>query len=253
MYIDSHAHLTANEVFNDLSKVLSRAQKCSVSKIINICTDQQTLDRGIEVSKEYNWIYCAGATTPHDVEKEGASMFPIFKRAAQEGKLIAVGETGLDYFYEHSPKKLQQEFLKKYLTMASDLKLPVIIHCREAFNDLKSIICDYYPSNSILLHCFTGTEEEAFLAVEEGWMISISGIVTFKNSGALRNTVSKIPMDRLMVETDTPYLAPQSKRGLVNEPSYIGETVKMLSEVKSLSEEDIASITAANACRFFHI
>jgi TatD DNase family protein len=251
MYIDSHAHLTDSEVIGQISEVLQRARDKRVDTVINICTDVQTLKDGIELAKQYPWIYNAAATTPHDVEKEGESFFPIVKAHALAGKLVAIGETGLDYFYEHSNRAVQQEFLKRYFELALEANLPIIFHCRDAFEDLFTLADRYYKNSAALLHCFTGTMEEAKEVLARGWMISFSGIVTFKKSEALREVIKHVPLDRFVVETDTPYLAPQSKRGQKNEPSFLPETVALIAQLKGVEESLVAKASSDNAIKFF--
>ena len=212
MLIDSHAHLTSPEVLPHLDRILTRAKVAGISHILNICTDPGSLREGLLLSLNHPNIQNAGDTTPHDVLAEGESAFAHFETAVREGKLSAVGETGLDYHYEHSPKDLQQHFLKRYLHLASASHLPVIFHCRDAFSDLFAIADSEYKGKAIL-HCFTGTMQEAEEVLKRGWYLSLSGIVTFKKSETLRQVAKETPLSQLLIETDTPYLAPQSHRG----------------------------------------
>lgn len=253
MLLDSHAHLTSDGPFEDLEGILERAKKEGVDTIINICTDKLTLERGIELAEKCQWVHNTGATTPHDVEKEGGLYFPVFEKAAREGKLVAIGETGLDYHYEYSPKKQQQDFLIRYFNLALQCDLPVVIHCRDAFEDLYSIAEQEFPKGKAVLHCFTGTLEEALKGVEKGWLVSFSGIVTFKRSEELRKVAKEVPLNHIVIETDTPYLAPQSMRGKPNEPSYIRETAQTIANVKGVSLEEVAKITRNNAREFFQL
>ena len=191
------------------------------------------------------------ATTPHDVENEGEIFFPYVEKAILNNQLIAIGETGLDYFYEHSNRKCQQYFLERYLALAVSSKLPVVFHCRDAFNDLFSICDKIYAGNKALLHCFTGNLDEAKGVLDRGWFLSISGIATFKKSQELREVIKYTPMDRILIETDSPYLAPQSQRGKMNEPSFIVETARLISEVKNLEHDETIFTLAKNAELFF--
>lgn len=249
-FIDSHAHLTSPDVLPNLGPILHRGKEAQISHILNICTDPETLRQGILLSERHPYIHNAGATTPHDVAKEGESAFPLFEAAAREGKLSAIGETGLDYHYEHSPKDLQKHFLKRYLHLAGSLSLPVIFHCREAFDDLFAIADAEYKGPAIL-HCFTGTVEEAEEVLKRGWYLSLSGIVTFKKSEVLRTVAKKAPLSQLLIETDTPYLAPQSHRGQPNEPSYLPETATCIAAAKGIGVEEVARATSENAKRLF--
>ena len=157
---------------------------------------------------------------------------------------------GLDYHYDHSPRQLQQQFLRRYLALATSCKLPVIIHCRDAFEDLFRILDESYQGLGVL-HCFTGSVEEACEVVARGWYVSFSGIVTFKRSEALREAAAAVPLERILIETDAPYLAPQSRRGQQNEPAYIPEVAAVLAEVQGVSAEAIARASFDNATRLF--
>lgn len=164
---------------------------------------------------------------------------------------MALGETGLDYYYEHSPKELQKKFLIQYFHLAIQTGLPVIFHCRDAFSDLFMLGDAEYKGKPALVHCFTGTVEEAKAALDRGWSISFSGIITFKKSEALREVVKYVPLSKMLIETDAPYLAPQSKRGSLNESSFLSETAQMIAELKQVSLETVAKATSENACAFF--
>ncbi len=251
--IDSHAHLTDEPLWEDIDGVLSRSFASKVETIVNICTNQSSLERGLLLKKQRPCIYHVAATTPHDVAKEGEEFFPLVEQAAKEKKLVGIGETGLDYHYTHSPKELQKKWLIAYFHLAKELDLPIVIHCREAFSDLFALADLHYKDRPLLLHCFTGSFEEAEMALCRGWKISLSGIITFKNSLSLRETAKKLPLEHLLLETDAPYLSPQSRRGKINEPSFLNETALCLAELKSLSFEEIAFATAHNTLRFFRL
>ena len=251
MFIDSHAHLTCDKLYPEVDELLARAQEGGAEAIINICTDESSLERGLELAKRYPWVYNVGSTTPHDVATLGEKEWGLFEAAARSGSLVAIGETGLDYYYDHAPRALQQEFLKRYFELALELNLPVVIHCRDAFDDLFKIADMGYDSERLLLHCFTGTPEEARQALDRGWTISFSGIVTFKRSSELREAAALVPPERMLVETDSPYLAPQSKRGKVCEPAFALETLECLAGIKGMSGAELGRITGDNARRFF--
>ena len=257
MFIDSHAHLTSSQVFSEVDQLLARAAENKIEAIVNICTDIETLQRGVELVKRYPWVYNAAATTPHDVESEGEQVFPIMEQHALDGSLVAVGETGLDYHYQHSARDIQQHFLRKYLRLALQSKLPVIIHCREAFSDFFKILDEEYIVNGKhapgILHCFTGNYQEAQEVIKRGWYLSLSGIVTFKKSEELREVAKMVPLEQLLIETDTPYLAPQSKRGRINESSYLPEIAAAVASAKGVSLDIIAKATLNNAKTLFKI
>lgn len=257
LFTDSHAHLSSSEVLPSIEGVLGRAQKAHVGTILNICTDKKTLEQGLLLAEKYPWVYNSAATTPHDVDKEGESFFPLVVEQAKKGKLKAIGETGLDYYYTHSARDTQQYYLRKYLQLALEVNLPVVIHCREAFEDFFKILDEEYIVNGQhalgVLHCFTGTVEEAKEVIRRGWYLSLSGIVTFKKSDILREVAKIVPLDQLLIETDTPYLAPQSHRGKQNEPSYLPETAAFIASLKGVSVDEVAKQTTANVCKLLKI
>jgi TatD DNase family protein len=255
--IDSHAHLTKAETVGGIEEILQRAQAAGIQAIINICTDLETLDQGLQLAEKYPWIYNTAATTPHDVEKEGEKVFETIADHARKGHLVAIGETGLDYYYEHSNPEIQKTFLRRYLRLALECKLPVIIHCREAFKDFFQVLDEEYKVNGRhapgVLHCFTGNVEEAEQVLKRGWYLSLSGIVTFKKSEELRRVAQLVPLEQMLIETDSPYLAPQSKRGKVNEPAYLPEIAEVIAQVKGIPLIDLAKATLKNATQLFRI
>lgn len=254
MLIDSHAHLTSNALYSQIDSLLLRSQEAKVSAILNICTDSETLERGLAISKKHPKIYLAGATTPHDVQQDGQALFPLFEKHAKGGDFIAIGETGLDYYYTHSPVDLQKHYFQKYIQLAIETHIPLVIHCRDAFDDLLAILKDQYISKknaSGVLHCFTGTLEEAKNVLALGWKISFSGIITFKKSHELREIVKYVPLESILVETDSPYLAPQPYRGKTNEPSYVTYVAKCIAETKNISFEKVCSQTTKNFNELF--
>lgn len=253
MYIDSHAHLTSERLLLEADEVMERAVKASLRAVINICTDLPSLQAGLTLSQRYPQVYNAGATTPHDVEREGEVNFEAFASCARNKKFIAVGETGLDYYYEHSPKEKQKHFLTQYLHLATECNLPVIIHCRDAFQDLFSILDKEYPKGKGILHCFTGTLDEAKEVVNRNFFLSLSGIVTFKKSIQLKEVAKWVPLENLLIETDSPYLAPEKHRGKMNEPAFLPEIAKVIAEIKGLSLEEVAQKTTENAILAFSL
>lgn len=256
-YFDSHAHITCEALYPQVDILLSRAQDASVRHIANICTNALSLQRGLELAKKYPWVHNVAATTPHEVDKEGEIFFPLVKQAALQGDLTAIGESGLDYFYYQHTKDIQQHFLRQYFKLALECQLPIVIHCRDAFADFFPILDDSYMLNGKhakgVLHCFTGTVKEARELIERGWYVSLSGIVTFKKSTELHQVAKEVPLENLLIETDSPYLAPQSKRGKQNEPSYLPEIACWISELKGIPLEHVANVTKQNAYTFFNL
>ncbi|MBI3236599.1 MAG: TatD family hydrolase [Chlamydiales bacterium] len=251
MFIDTHAHLSSEDMLPDIDALLARASAVGICRIVNICTDEPSLLSGIALKKRYPWIANAAAATPHDVERIGDSFFLAVESAAERGDLIAIGETGLDYAKGRADIGVQQEHLLRYFSLARQTGLPLIFHCRDAFSDLFRLADKHYLGLPAVLHCFTGDKLEAQEVCKRGWYLSVSGIATFKKSDALREAISQVPLNRLFVETDTPYLAPQSKRGKSNEPSFIVETIQMLACLFHKSVEEMGEILFENAETFF--
>ena len=256
--IDSHAHLTDNKVFDQVDAILSRAKLAGLINIFNICTDDITLKRGLELKKSYPWVYNIAATPPHDVEADGERLFSFMAQHAREKQLAAIGETGLDYYYHRQTEDLQKKIFRRYLELALECQLPVVIHCREAFKDFFEIIDKDYTVNGRhipgVLHCFTGTAEEAEELLKRGWYLSFSGIVTYPKSEHLREVVKIVPLDQMLIETDAPYLAPQSKRkNPFNEPSFLTETAATIASIKEISLDEVAKVTAQNAKNIFQL
>ncbi len=250
--VDSHAHITSDELYPDVDGIIERAINAQVSKIVNINTDVSSFKRALELKKKYrDVVFNTVATTPHDVEKEGEENIAFFEKAIRNGDVVAIGEVGLDYYYEHSNQEIQKEFLTRYFDLALDVDLPVVIHCRgdDAFDDLFR-----FPQNiRAVLHCFTGNLDQAKAVLERGWYISMSGIVTFKKSEALRMVAKEIPLNRLVIETDSPYLAPQSTRGQINEPANVGEIAETIASIQGVSFEEVCFETTKNASAFFNL
>lgn len=252
MFIDSHSHISSKELLGDIDSLILRSNLAKVNHIINVCTDKETLEEGLKIAKKYPQVYTAAATTPHDAKKVD-DFLPIVKQAVEQNQLIAIGETGLDYYYEHSPREIQKKCLIDYCKTALHYDLPLIIHCREAFTDLFELCQEFYNSEKAVLHCFTGVLQEAKEVLERGWLISFSGIITFPKSNALREVVKYVPLDRILIETDSPYLAPNSKRGKLNEPAFLPETAEKIAELKNISIEKVAETTSLNAKNLFKI
>lgn len=253
MFIDSHAHLSAIEEAL-VDDTLQRASIAKLSAIVNIATDQPSLERGLILkNRSTPSIYLTAATTPHDVAKDGGSFFKTVEEMAAKNELSAIGETGLDYHYTYSPKDVQKHFFEKYLDLAKRYKKGVVIHCRDAFDDLFAMIDALAEGVPILLHCFTGTADEAKRALDRGYKISFSGILTFAKSIELHETCKLIPLTQMLIETDSPYLAPVPYRGGKNEPSFVVEVAKKIADLKGVSLEEVAKATSLNAHTFFHM
>ncbi len=253
--VDSHAHLTCDQLYQDVDEILNRAHKVGVTKIINVNTDEFTLERGFELKKKYNdSIFNVAATHPHDVDISGESFFITVEKYSLNKEFVAIGETGLDYYYKHSDVEVQKKYLKKYLDLAMRANLPVIVHCRGdgAFEDLFTITREF-SSLPILVHCFTGSMCDMEKIINLGWYISISGIVTFNKSSELRAIVKEIPLNKLLIETDSPYLSPVPFRNQINEPALVAEVAIAIANEKNINLQFVCESTTQNAIDFFKI
>jgi TatD DNase family protein len=257
MLIDAHAHLTHPDFQGDLPTLVEEAKRVGIEAIVNICTDPDEVEQGLALCRTYPEIYTVAATTPHDADKEGEAYFPQMERYAHSGVLVAIGETGLDYHHYSASKEIQKLFLRRYLQLAIQCHLPVVIHCREAFADLFQILDEEYVVGGLhlpgMLHCFTGTLVEAKEVVARGWYLSLSGIVTFKKSQTLQEVAKYVPLDQLVIETDAPYLAPLPYRGKRNVPAYLIETARFIASLRGISFEELAAATSRNARTLFGI
>ncbi|MDD5543398.1 MAG: YchF/TatD family DNA exonuclease [Acidobacteriia bacterium] len=257
MFIDSHAHLEGPQYPGDFQGILQRAQEAGVERLlaIGIGSDAGALSGAVRIAELYDWVYAGVGIHPHEAHLANEQVYGEIRRIARHPKVIAIGEIGLDYYYDHSPRDVQRRVFTRQLGIARDLGLPVVIHTRDAEEDTLDILLKEWRTSKLggILHCFTGSLRMAQAVAEMGFMISFSGILTFKKSEALREVARALPNERLLIETDAPYLAPEPYRGKVNEPAYVAETARVLAEVKGLTLEDIARITRFNFNRFFKL
>lgn len=252
-FIDAHAHLTSDE-HADVVPLLERAYAAGVTAIINVCTALDDLQRGLALSQTAKSpkVYTVASLTPHDAAKDDALFFKEIERLAHAKELAAIGEIGLDYYYNHAPKDVQIATLKRYLLLAQSSNLPVVIHCRDAFDDLCIVIDETAPNIKVMLHCFTGSLDEAKRAVARGWYVSMSGIVTFPKSTSLQEVAKYVPDDLLLIETDSPYLAPQGFRGQKNEPALLVQTARFVAMLRNTTAEQLGHVTSNNVKRLFY-
>ncbi|OGN62686.1 MAG: hypothetical protein A3F09_02160 [Chlamydiae bacterium RIFCSPHIGHO2_12_FULL_49_11] len=251
---DSHAHLSDDSLFSDAQGVLLRAREAGISKIVNVCTDGRSLQRGQEIRKfQPDLVFNAAAVPPHYCHESSEEDLKGIESAILAKEVVAIGETGLDYYYGKEHRTKQIKLLERYLALAAMTHLPVFFHVRGegAFSELFSLV--RYAPVKMLIHCFTGTTLEAKQALDLGIDLSFSGIVTFKKSEELRCVVKMAPLDRIHVETDSPYLAPQTKRGKTNEPSFLPEILRTIASQKEITPQECAKKTFENSCRFFSI
>ena len=254
MLVDSHCHLDRLDLapYNaDLTAALVAARERGVTRMLCVGVDRGNADTVREIARTHEGVYASVGIHPLDIEAEVESVDSLCRLAAFP-EVVAVGETGLDYYYSRDNRELQQRSFRAHLQAAARLGKPVIVHSREAREDTIALIREAGDSEiGGVLHCFTETWEMAREAIDLNYFISFSGIITFKNAGDLREVVKKVPLDRLLVETDSPYLAPVPFRGKTNEPKYTREVAACVAELKGISLEELAAITSANFDRLF--
>jgi len=256
MISDSHCHLDYPNLYENLDALVQRANKNNVNKLLTVCTTLESFDKIKIIIDKYKNIYGTFGIHPHEAKNyTNVDLNFILDIKRNHKKVIGIGETGLDYFYNHSESNIQKKSFIEHIHAASKLNIPVIVHSRNAENDTLDIIKSEKKNSNFkaLIHCFTGSEDFANKLLDLDCYISISGIITFKNSTDLSNTVSKIPLNNLLVETDSPYLAPSPYRGKTNEPSYIIHTIEKLSEIKNISKKNIISQTTNNFNKLFNL
>jgi len=252
MFIDSHAHIDGPEFDADRDEVIRRARDAGVSAILNVGTGDPhggALERAVELAERHADIYAAVGTHPHDARLfDERAEERVWKLAASSPKVIAWGEIGLDFHYDNSPRQVQIDVFQWQLRLARDLSLPVIIHTREAEAETAEILQSHWADSNLpgIMHCFSGSAELAEKAIELGFSISFSGIVTFKKAEELRAIAKRVPLDRLLIETDCPYLTPIPYRGKRNEPAYVVEVARCLAELRGIELEEFARITTHN-------
>lgn len=257
MFVDSHAHIDGPEFDTDRAAVIQRAQTAGVSIILNVGTGDPhsgALERAVDLASVNEGIYAAVGTHPHDARLyDQSSEDRIAKLINENPRVIAWGEIGLDFHYDNSPREVQVEVFRRQLRAAQSLKVPVIIHTREAEVETIEALRTEWAGSGLpgVMHCFSGSQSLADKAIELGLSISFSGILTFKKADDLRSIAQGVPLDRLLIETDCPYLTPVPYRGKRNEPAYVVEVARCLAELRETSLDEMAAITASNFDRLF--
>ena len=253
MLVDSHCHLDFEDFAAELDQVVARAHAAGVGMMVTICTRLSEFDRVLAIAERYPRIYCSVGIHPHEAGAEAAVAPARLIELSRHPKVVGIGETGLDYFYEHSPRGDQQRSFRAHIAAARETGLPLIVHTRDADRDTAAILAEEHANGPFpgLIHCFSTSRELAESALELGFYLSLSGIVTFKRAEALRDTVRGLPVDRLLVETDAPYLAPVPKRGKRNEPAFVVHTADELARIKGLAADEMARRTSENFFRLF--
>ena len=256
MIADSHCHLDYPKLYEQLDDVIKRAELKQVENLLTICTTLESFDKIKLIINKYKNIFGTFGIHPHETKNyENIDMDYILKVKKEYKKIIGIGETGLDFFYNHSDKNIQKKSFLEHIHAASKLNIPVIVHTRNAEHDTYQILKDEKKNSNlkILIHCFTGSKDFAKKLLDLDCYISVSGIITFDKSTELTDTVASIPIENLLVETDSPYLAPLPYRGKSNEPSYIVHTVEKLSQIKNVSKKVIINHTTNNFKKLFNL
>jgi TatD DNase family protein len=263
MFVDSHAHLEMEQFNTDREQMLARARDIGVETIVAIGsgTGPGSLDCGIALATKYEFIYATIGIHPHEAKLATDADFQELEQLARRPKVIAWGEIGLDYFYDHSPRDVQRQVFLRQLEMAQKAELPIVIHCRpsdgndNAWQDCLEILRASWAKAGLggILHCFTGSLEHAKSALDMGFMISFAGNITFAKAQQIRDVAKEVPLDRMLIETDSPFLAPIPNRGKRNEPAFVKEVARQLGELRGLSTEEVGLQTAKNFYRFFSL
>ena len=251
--IDTHCHLTFEDLARDIKGVLARSIAAGVTEWITVGTDPQENRKAIQFAERFENMYAAVAIHPHDAKTVTADTLAELKNLAQHEKVVAIGETGLDYHYDFSLHEDQRRVFAEHLKIAVELGLPVIIHCRKAFDETMEILEQAGSGvKRVVFHCFSGSAEQAKIVLDKGFYISFTGVVTFKNAEKTRRAAAVVPVDRLMMETDCPYMSPEPMRKQkVNEPALMIHTARFLADLKQMDWEDFARVVTATSRTFF--
>lgn len=263
MFIDSHAHLDGKQFDADRELVIARAREAGVQTMVAIGNGDgpPTLDAGVRLAEKYDFIYATIGVHPHEARLADEASYHEMERLAKHPKVIAWGEIGLDYFYDQSPRDAQKEVFTRQMELAGVAKLPIAIHCRpsdgsdNAWEDCLAMIQEQWAPKGIggILHCFTGNPAQAKRALDMGFLISFAGNLTFPKAQQIRDAALEVPLERMLIETDSPYLAPVPHRGKRNEPAFVKETARKLGELRGLSMEEVGERTSRNFYNFFKI
>lgn len=252
-YFDSHCHLTATAFRDDREAVLRRAIEAGVTRMVCIASNAADARDALELARTHAGVWCTAGVHPHDVGAAGPDdLTRISELAAGHPEVVAIGETGLDYHYDHSPRADQRASFAAHPALGAELGLPVVVHARDADRDVAAALRDMPAGTRGVLHCFTGGDAAFAAAMEAGWYVSLSGIASFRSFEPV-DLIRSIPLDRLMIETDAPYLAPIPVRGRRNEPAYVVHVATAVAERLEVEPADLARITTENACRFYGV
>lgn len=251
--VDSHCHLDFPEFADDIAGVVARAGEAGVTTMVTISTTMTGFPRVQEIAEEFDNVFCSVGVHPHEADQEGDVSVAELVAAAEHPKVVGIGETGLDFYYDHSAREAQKSSFRTHIAAARKTGLPLIVHTRDADDETIEILADEMGEGAFsgLIHCFSTSRSLAQSAIDLGLYISISGIATFRNASDLRETIRSLPLERLLVETDAPFLAPVPKRGKTNEPAYVVHTAAMVAELFNIGAEEFHAVTTSNFGRLF--
>lgn len=250
--IDTHAHLDFDDYNRDREKVFNRAQKVGVEKIVNIGADLEGSRRALDLAKKHEFVYASVGIHPHEADTVNEQSLAEIKGLAASPKVKAIGECGLDFYYDNSPREIQKEAFKKQLQLARELELPVVVHSREAAAETLEILdqtADF--AGNLIFHCYAYGPEEIEEIIQRDYYVAFGGLITFNSAQPIRDALKKMPLDRILLETDAPYLTPAPNRGKRNEPSYLEYIVKKAAAIKGISAEKMGEITTENAEKIY--
>ncbi|WP_027339752.1 TatD family hydrolase [Halonatronum saccharophilum] len=253
MLIDTHAHLDFDRFDKDREEVIQAAYESGVERVINIGADMDSSRNSVKLAKEYDFIWATVGVHPHYAQKFTEQDYKELKELASYDKVVAIGEVGLDYYYDNSPRQKQQDVFKKLLGLANGFDLPVAIHSREAKEDTLDILKEEGKGLEGVMHCYAYDLATAKEVIDLGFYLAFGGVITFNNASQLRDVVREVPLDRVLIETDAPYLTPAPNRGKRNEPKFVKDVAKKIAEVKNLDLEEVAKITTENAKSLFNL
>jgi len=253
--MDSHCHLTFDDLYENMDEVLERSRANGVDTWVTIGTNELQSRKAVDLAHNNEKIYATVGLHPHDAKDWSSTLMDQMKQWASLEKVLALGEMGLDFYYEFSPRVEQILAFTEQLALASRLDMPVVVHTRDAFDETMAILKDFDGQlNNVVLHCFTGTAEQVKRALDQGYFVSFSGVVTFKNAHSVREAALCVPMDRLLIETDCPYLSPTPMRKQkVNEPAFLIHTAQFLSDLKQVDFSSFSMQTLQNSCEFYRL
>ncbi|MDR0906240.1 MAG: TatD family hydrolase [Oscillospiraceae bacterium] len=252
MFFDTHAHYDDERYDADREELFASFQDSGVDLVVNAASSMQCSRDGLKLAEKYPFLYFAVGVHPHDAKEMDASSIPELRELSKHPKCVAVGEIGLDYHYNLSPQDVQKARFREQMKLARELDKPVIIHEREAFADVMEVLCDY-PGIRGVFHCFSGDRTAAQRLLDMGWMLSFTGVITFKTGKTSLDVAAWVPLDRLMLETDSPYLAPVPVRGTRNDSRNLAHIAAVLAQARGITTEELAAATTANGKKFFGI